>query len=633
VPSERLLSYVLREFAHTLVTDFPIQAILDHLVERIVTILPITGAGVTVISPDTAPHYVAASDESALRFEALQSELGEGPCMAAYQTGRSVSVPDLRSETRFPTFVAGALETGLAAVFTFPLRSGAEQLGALDLYRTTPGQLDAEAMDAAQVLADVAAAYLINAQARTDLRESADRSREQALHDPLTGLPNRILLFERLNHAVLRNRRSRQIAAVLFVDLDRFKVINDVYGHSVGDELLVAVAERLRKVLRPDDTLARLSGDEFVVLSEDLDGRTELDVRDQVDAIAARICAAIAAPFILSDTAIEVTASVGIAFSRPGARTSEQLLEAADAAMYQAKRNGGARHQIVDLREQSLADDRAGLEHDLRGAVARGELRTEYQPIVETHTGRIAGVEALLRWAHPTRGLVTPAELIPIAEQAGLITEIGRWVLEQTCRDRQGWQHSRQPDDLAISVNVSAHQLMSPDYTATVATVLTDTDTDTEPGRVILEVTESVFAQDAEHALFVLDELKHLGVRLALDDFGTGYSSLNYLKRFPIDIVKIDQGFVADMKHDRASRAIVLAVIDLAHTLDMTVVAEGVETAEQHRNLAALGCDSCQGYYFARPQPADDIETLIEEHVGGATRHLPALATSAGGRR
>jgi diguanylate cyclase (GGDEF)-like protein len=631
VPSERLLSYVLREFAHTLVTDFPIQGILDHLVERIVTILPITGAGVTVISPDTAPHYVAASDESALRFEALQSELGDGPCMAACRSGRSVSVPDLRSETRFPTFVAGALEAGLAAVFTFPLRSGEEQLGALDLYRTSPGPLDADAMDAAQVLADVAAAYLINAQARTDLRESADRSREQALHDPLTGLPNRILLFERLNHAVLRNRRSRKIAAVLFVDLDRFKVINDVYGHGVGDELLVAVAERLRAVLRPDDTLARLSGDEFVVLSEDLDGSTELDVRAQVGAIAARIGAAIAAPFVLSDTAIEVTASVGIAFSRPGARTSEQLLEAADAAMYQAKRNGGARHQIVDLREQYLADDRAGLEHDLRGAVARRELRAEYQPIVETHTGRIAGVEALLRWAHPTRGLVSPAELIPIAEQSGLITEIGRWVLEQACRDRHRWQHSRQPDDLAISVNVSAHQLMSPDYTATVASVLTDTDT--APGRVILEVTESVFAQDAERALLVLDELKHLGVRLALDDFGTGYCSLNYLKRFPIDIVKIDQSFVADMKHDRTSRAIVLAVIDLAHTLDMTVVAEGVETAEQHRNLEALGCDSCQGYHFARPQPAENIDTLIEEHVGGTTRHLPALATTAGGRR
>jgi diguanylate cyclase (GGDEF)-like protein len=404
-----------------------------------------------------------------------------------------------------------------------------------------------------------------------------------------------------------------------------------VYGHSVGDELLVAVAERLRKVLRPDDTLARLSGDEFVVLSEDLDGRTELDVRARVDAIAARIGAAIAAPFVLSDAAIELTASVGIAFSRPGVRTAEQLLEAADAAMYQAKRSGGARHQIVDLREQSLADDRAGLEHDLRGAITRGELRTEYQPIVETHTGRVAGVEALLRWAHPTRGMVSPAELIPIAERAGLITEIGRWVLEQTCRDRHRWQHSRRPDDLAISVNASAHQLMSPDYTASVAAVLTDTGT--EPGRVILEVTESVFAEDAERALFVLDELKHLGVRLALDDFGTGYCSLSYLKRFPIDIVKIDQSFVADMKHDRASRAIVLAVIDLAHTLDMTVVAEGVETAEQHRNLAALGCDSCQGYYFARPQPADNIDTLIEEHVGGTTRHLPALATSAAGGR
>jgi diguanylate cyclase (GGDEF)-like protein len=627
MPSERLLSYVLREFAHTLVTDFPIQAILDHLVERIVGVLPITGAGVTVISPGSNPRYVAASDESAMRFEELQTELGEGPCLAAYETGRSVAVADLRDESRFPTFVPRALEAGLAAVFTFPLRNGNQQVGALDLYRNTPGPLDAANMDAAQTLADVAAAYLLNAQARTDLRESADRSLERALHDALTGLPNRILLMERLEHAVLRGRRSGKMAAVLFVDLDRFKLINDLYGHSVGDELLVAVAKRLSAVVRPSDTLARMSGDEFVVLCEDLEGRTQVEVGAQVDEIAARIGAAVAAPFVLLEAEVVMTASVGIAFSGRGAQLSEQLLQDADTAMYQAKRQGGGRHQIVDLREQHLADERTSLEHDLRGAPARGELQTEYQPIVETDSGRIAGVEALLRWAHPSRGLVSPTVLVPLAERSGFITEIGQWVLEQACADQHRWENGHQTDDLSMSVNVSAHQLMSPNYAPTVAAVLSGTDTD--PTLVTLEVTESVFVQDSERALVVLNELKRLGVKLALDDFGTGYSSLNYLQRFPIDIVKIDQTFVADLEHDPASHAIVFAVVELAHMLGMTVVAEGVETAEQHRQLASLGCDFCQGYYFARPLSAGGLDTLIQQGVARDTVYLPALATAS----
>ena len=400
--------------------------------------------------------------------------------------------------------------------------------------------------------------------------------------------------------------------------------MNDLYGHSVGDELLVAVAERLSAVLRPGDTLARMSGDEFAVLCEDLDGPAQAYV------IAARIGAAVATPFVLSCAEVVMTASVGIAFSRQGAQLSEQLLQDADTAMYQAKRQGGARHQIVDLCEQHLADERAGLERDLRGVSARGELRTEYQPIVETDTGRIAGVEALLRWDHPSRGLVSPTLLVPLAERSGLITEIGRWVLEQACADRHRWQNHQQGDDLAMSVNVSAHQLMSPNYVSTVAAALSGTDTD--PKLVTLEVTESVFVQDSERALVVLSDLKHLGVKLALDDFGTGYSSLDYLKRFPIDIVKIDQTFVADLERDQASHAIVLAVIELAHMLGMTVVAEGVETAEQHKRLASLGCDSCQGYYFARPMSADDLDTLIQRSVAGETVHLPALAIAVVGR-
>jgi diguanylate cyclase (GGDEF)-like protein len=621
MPSEQQLSNVLSEFARTLVTDFPIQAILDHLVKRIVDVLPITAAGVTLISPDADPRYVAASDESALRYEELQTELGEGPCLAAYHTGEAVSVADLRSDSRFPNFAPRALEAGLEAVFTFPLRNGEAQLGALDLYRDAPGPLSAAAMVAAQTLADVAAAYLLNAQARADLRESSDRSLEMALQDALTGLPNRTLLLERLDHAVRRGRRSGKMAAVLFADLDRFKLVNDLHGHAVGDELLVAVAQRLTLALRPGDTLARMSGDEFVILCEDLDDPTE------VDAIAARVVAAVSAPFVLSTVEVEVTASVGIAFSGRGDELSEQLLRDADTAMYQAKRGGGARHQIVDLREQDRTSRRASLEHDLRGALARGELRAVYQPIIATGDGRVTGAEALLRWDHPSRGSVAPTLFIPLAEQSDLITGIGRWVLDRACRDRFCRLDASGTDDLNMSVNVSAHELMAPDFTATVAAILSGADTD--PTMVTLEMTETVFVQDTERALVVLGELKDLGVTLALDDFGTGYSSLTYLKRFPIDIVKIDQDFVADLERDEASYSIVFTVVELAHLLGMTVVAEGVETAGQHEQLVALGCDFCQGFYFARPMSADDLHTLIELPESAGTLQPPALIPAA----
>jgi diguanylate cyclase (GGDEF)-like protein len=609
------LSDVLSEFARTMVTEFPIQAILDHLVVRIVDVLPITGVGVTLVSPGSVPRYIAASDEWALRFEKLQSDLGEGPCVAAYETGEAIALPDLREEQRFPEFTSRALDAGLVAVFTFPLRQGDHQLGALDLYRESPGPLDAGAMAAAQTLADVAAAYLLNAQARAEVQESADRYRERSLHDALTGLPNRVLLAQRLDHAVLRARRAGTMAAVLFADLDRFKEVNDVHGHRTGDELLVAVAKRLKGLLRPGDTLARLSGDEFVILCEDLAEASH------VEALAARIGTALAQRFGLSGREVYVTASVGIAFAGPGDDIPERLLRDADVAMYQAKRKGGARHQVIDLREQRLAERRVSLQRDLRGASGRGELRTDYQPIVTTSDGHITGAEALLRWDHPTRGLLPPTMVVPLAEQSGIIPEIGRWVLEQVCQDRHRWQRAIGCDAFKIAVNVSAHQLMSPDFAGTVATALRDTDTD--PSHVTLELTESVFVEDAERALVVLCDLKEIGVTLALDDFGTGYSSLSYLRRFPVDIVKIDQGFIADLVRDAASSVIVSAVVKMTHVLGMTVVAEGVETAEQRREVEALGCESCQGYYFARPMPAEELDALMQRRTLDGDLRLP----------
>jgi diguanylate cyclase (GGDEF)-like protein len=387
-------------------------------------------------------------------------------------------------------------------------------------------------MKSAQTLADVAAAYLHNAQARENLHDSVIRSREFALHDSLTGLPNRTLLLERLDHAMLRCRRSKQLAAVLFVDLDQFKSVNDRFGHSVGDELLIAVAERLSTTVRPSDTVARMSGDEFVILCEDLEGHF------RAGEIAARVGTAIAEPFVLSGHEIGIAASVGIAFSGPGMQLSEHLLAEADTAMYQAKRHGGGRQQIVDLQEQERSDHLVELERELNGAAARGELRTVYQPVVDIGDGRVTGVEALLRWDSPSQGSVPPSVLIPVAEKGGQIDAIGEWVLEQACDDLHRWQHAESgANELAVSVNVSAHQLMSKGYASGVASMVTRFMSD--PSLLTLEMTESVFIQDAERALVVLNELKCLGVLLALDDFGTGYSSLSYLKRFPFDIVKI----------------------------------------------------------------------------------------------
>ena len=598
--SNAQLADVLSEFARTMLTDFPIQAILDHLVGRIVEVLPVSAAGVTLIAPPAAPRYIAASNGSALRWEQLQTRVGEGPCLAAYRTGEAVSVPDLANDERFEPFVKPARDLGLAAAFTFPLHHGDRRLGALDLYRDTPGALGAEDLITAQTLADVTAAYLVNAQARADLEDSSERSHARAVHDPLTGLPNRTLLLERLRHAARRNRRSSNILALLFLDLDDFKAVNDVHGHQAGDELLVAVAHRVNAELRPGDTLARLSGDEFVILCEELDTEAEATL------VGRRVLAAFGQPFNVAGVEIPVTASVGIAFAGQGDHVPDQLLHDADIAMYQAKRRGGASMQVIDLREQRRGTHGRSLAHDLRAAIAQGQLRAAYQPIVYAGSGRISGAEALLRWDHPLEGPIAPAVLIPLAEQSGQILAVGRWILERACADRNAWGVH---DGCRIAVNVSSNQLMAPDFVREVADVLSATGT--PPEFVTLELTESVFIRDAERALGVLSELKGLGVQLALDDFGTGYSSLSYLRRFPVDIVKIDRSFIVAMQRDPGSHAIVATVIDLAHLLGLAVVAEGVETAEQRDDVLHMGADSCQGFYFGRPMASEQLAVLV----------------------
>jgi diguanylate cyclase (GGDEF)-like protein len=595
-----------------MVTDFPIQGILDELVARIVAIMPVTGAGVTLIEPGSEPRFIAASDGAAMRFEKLQSELAEGPCLAAYHAGEAVSVPDLRNDDRFARFCPRALDAGLAAVFTFPLLHGESRLGALDLYRDTPGPLTPASMSAAQTLADVAAAYILNAQARSDLQESAEQSREASLHDPLTGLPNRTLMLERLEHASRRGRRSHKPMALFFVDVDRFKEVNDVHGHQVGDELLVAVAERLTATLRPGDSIARMSGDEFVILCEDL------DVPSDANTILARVKAALAAPYTLHDLELTVTASIGSAVTPPGEASPQRLIRQADLAMYKIKQPRFAVPTLTEADGQIALLDSDGLSAALSGALERQEFHLDYQPIVDANTGRITSVEALLRWAHPTRGLVPPTLVIPIAEESGAILDIGEWVLKQAWEDRHRWE-SRRTHDVGVSVNVSAHQFMAAGFADMVASVLLNGSSD--PRLLTLEVTESVFIRDTGRAIVVLNALKGIGVTLALDDFGTGYCSLSQILDFSVDTIKIDRKFVADLAAHTTSKTIVTAVIDLAHSLGMTVVSEGVETIDQHNELTALGTDACQGFYFARPMPTADIATLLKSGpVRGGTR-------------
>ena len=398
------------------------------------------------------------------------------------------------------------------------------------------------------------------------------------------------------------------MVAILFADLDLFKAINDTFGHHVGDELLIAVAERLTGLLRPGDTVARLSGDEFVILCEDIDHGS------QVEHIAARIDAALARGFVLAGVEVQVSASVGIAFAGRGNHLPEKVLQEADMAMYQAKRNGGAGHAELDLGLHRLARHRASLVRDLRGATARGEFRNEYQPIVATADGRIDSVEALMRWAHPVHGIVAPALVIPLAEQSGLIDEIGGWVIERACTDWQQWRQQRPDDDLGISVNVSVQQLVAPQFVETVAALLLSTGT--EPKRLTLEISESVLFRDGEHAVQRLNELSRLGVNLAIDDFGTGYSPLRYLKRLPVDVLKIDRAFIADIDRDPASSVIVRAIVQLAHDLGIAVVAEGVESADQYEQIAQLECDFYQGFYFARPSSATEIEARLNVELG-----------------
>jgi diguanylate cyclase (GGDEF)-like protein/PAS domain S-box-containing protein len=439
----------------------------------------------------------------------------------------------------------------------------------------------------------------------TERRLAEERTAHDAAHDNLTGLPNRAFFIDQLKRAIARTKRHADyIFAVLFLDLDRFKNINDSLGHVIADQLLVEIGGKIEKTLRPEDMVARFGGDEFVIFLEDIK-----DVRDATR-VANRVHAELASPFNIGGNEVFTSTSIGIALSLHGYDRPEECLRDADTAMYRAKALGSGHHEIFDKSMHDHAVALLDLETDLRRAVERREFRVHYQPIVSLETGRILGFEALLRWQHPARGLIFPAQFISVAEETGLIVPIGQWIVGEACRQTRIWQEQIDADTpLAISVNLSSKQFLQPDLVERTKQMLLKTGLDARSLK--LEITESVVMENAEEATARIGQLRDMGVGLYMDDFGTGYSSLSYLHRFPVGTLKIDRSFINQMSARSENSEIVRTIVALAHNLHMEVIAEGVESEEQMNHLKSLHCEYGQGYYFSRPLDPESASALI----------------------
>jgi diguanylate cyclase (GGDEF)-like protein/PAS domain S-box-containing protein len=437
----------------------------------------------------------------------------------------------------------------------------------------------------------------------TAAKTHQDELARQANHDSLTGLPNRNLLWDRIDRACVRTQRYGGFAAVAFLDLDNFKVVNDSLGHSLGDHLLRAVAARLESSLRAMDTVARLGGDEFVLVLAD--HKSAQSVSGELQ----RIVESFAQPFAVEGKEVYVTASVGVALYPQDARDPEALMKSAELAMYRAKESGRNAYQLYTAELQTRVTERMALEGMLRRALDRGELSLHYQPQVDLRTNRVFGCEALIRWNQSDLGMIGPAKFIPLAEETGLIVPIGEWVVRTACLQTKAWQIAGLPV-ITVAVNISARQFRDKTLLQAIKRILTETALD--PAQLELEVTESVIMHDAQNVIADLQAFRDMGVKLSVDDFGTGYSSLSYLKRFPVDRLKIDQSFVRDITVNADDAAIAQAVITLGHTMNLRVIAEGVETPQQLAFLRSNHCDEMQGYLFGKPMPAEEFGKLLQ---------------------
>ena len=599
----------------------PIREVLDAITEGAVDLLGDDVVGLRLIDPNDPSSLVMVSSRG--MDDDLARSLGRSPVDhgvggLSITTRRLIVTHDYaRLVHPLEPLVSGGLKSAMAA----PVYQDGEPIGSL-VVASYDRERRYGAMEQEMLLAfaEHASLALNDASAVEAMRKAFADAVHQAHHDILTGLPNRALVLDRLDHALARQVRGGHRSGVLFVDLDRFKAVNDTLGHSIGDEVLVRIGERLAASVRPGDTVGRLAGDEFVVVCEEIETAELLQ-------IAQRLSRAIEEPLPLYGRDTVITASIGVAHVDVGSR-AEDVLRDADVAMYRAKERGRARIEVFDSAIRARLLERIETEHALRRALQRDELRLHYQPIVRAVNGELLAVEALVRWQHPERGLVPPGAFVPVAEDTDLIIPLGRWVLDEACTQLGRWLAANpRLARLQVGVNLSARQFTDPDIVPIVAEALARADI--PPTSLSLEITESVLMEEVEATAETLRALKDLGVGLSIDDFGTGYSSLSYLKRFPVDTLKIDRSFVDGLGVDPEDHAIVDAVVSLAHALGLVVVGEGVETQAQMQELRRLGCNAAQGYLIGRPVAAHEDGPDVPG-MGELARGRPTAAVPSG---
>lgn len=585
-----------------IVQGAPLNDILDGMIHRIEE--QVEGVRCTILLYDETTQllHFGAAPTIPEHYREVFRELPTGPigtpCGVAAFTKTPVIAEDLRSEQRWMACRQVSEEIGVRACWTAPIMTANEVvLGTFAMYFETPQSPDSsdwELLERATHLAEIA----------LERKRTEARIEYLARYDGLSGLPNRVMFQDRLHQAILEASRGKEQLAVMFLDLDRFKTINDGLGHHAGDILLKAVAQRLKGCLRAGDTVARLGGDEFTFLL------TNVQQLDDVVRVAQKILESFSQPFIALDQELFVTASLGVALYPADASDAETLVRDADVAMYRAKEQGRDNYQFYTQEMNASLNQKLALENQLRRGLERDEFRLFYQPQLSLLDGRIVGVEALLRWQHPDHGLLAPADFIPIAEETGLVVPLGEWALRIACRDNAAWQRAGLPP-LRVSVNLSARQFKQRDLSLTVLRILEESGL--EPHYLGLELTETVLMENAKGAIASLNELHSQGIEISIDDFGTGYASLSYLKRFPIDLLKIDRSFVDDITTDPDDAAISRAIITMAHGLGIKVIAEGVETGPQLAFLRAAQCDAIQGFYFSEAISADGFAAMLRE--------------------
>ncbi len=588
-----LLEIDRRQIMEMVVQGQPLKAVLERLVKIIERHCPDAIPSVLVLRDEHLEHYVAPNLPP-IFVNAMGKDLSR---LIGGQNADATLVSDIKTDPHWEPLRAAAGQIGLETALLIPVCSGkGELLGAFTSFYLDKCVPEKSEIELLKTLARLTALAI-------EHRRLTDQLSYQAQHDPLTGLPNRVLMEDRLQNAISQTARNNRMVALMFIDLDRFKIINDTLGHEAGDLLLQQVTQRFLSIIRKSDTLVRMGGDEFTLILPDLDDRADA-VR-----VAQKLLDVFKSPMNIAGHDLFVSASIGIGVYPQDGKTSAELQKNADVAMYRAKNAGRNAVECFAPEMNAAAMEKLQLEGELRRAIEQNEFILLYQPQVATD-GTLCGFEALLRWKHPKRGMIPPIKFIPIAEDTGLIVQLGTWVIQEACRQTKAWQDAGY-QNVKVAVNVSARQFQQVDFVQTTADALKAAKLD--PKFLELELTESLLMSDPEHETPKLQAVRELGCGIAIDDFGTGYSSLAYLRKLPIDTLKIDGSFVREIQDGNSKdAAVVQAITSLAHSLGMKVVAEGVEYENQRKYLHSIGCDQMQGYLFGKPKHASEVQQLLE---------------------